>query len=358
MEALLEQDPGAAGEGDRATGGGGGGGGGGGKAESWTFVDRPGLAASPCGDNLHALLPLVDAAVAEASPAAALEKSQNVDGASSGLDGDTWRMFDRTWKILEALVRALVTSTGTESRGHSRNPSMSGDVDVAGPAEDAHGDIPAGGDRGGGAGTKKYATQRNATMQRVAFRLVIVYVYEAPTEAANVAANALEAMLPSLLAPPGGSGSADADRASTSNRLHLFLAALVRAETAFTASSPERAKIAERLVAAAAGAGKGLLGGGLLQGGVVGGGGSGARAVDESQAGAVAAAVMTAAAPGAVGGGLRGLISEQKAAAAAAEEAKEARRFGEQRRAAAAAAAVRSIHWSPYDRVRVVNADP
>jgi hypothetical protein len=266
-------------------------------------------------------------------------------------------MFDRTWKILEALVRALVTSTGTESRGHSRNPSMSGDVDVAGPAEDAHGDIPAGGDRGGGAGTKKYATQRNATMQRVAFRLVIVYVYEAPTEAANVAANALEAMLPSLLAPPGGSGSADADRASTSNRLHLFLAALVRAETAFTASSPERAKIAERLVAAAAGAGKGLLGGGLLQGGV-GGGGSGARAVDESQAGAVAAAVMTAAAPGAVGGGLRGLISEQKAAAAAAEEAKEARRFGEQRRAAAAAAAVRSIHWSPYDRVRVVNADP
>ena len=358
MEALLEQDPGAAGEGDRATGGGAGGAGGGGKAESWTFVDRPGLAASPCGDNLHALLPLVDAAVAEASPAAALEKSQNVDGASSGLDGDTWRMFDGTWKILETLVRALVTSTGTESRGHSRTPSMSGDVDVAGPAEDAHGDIPAGGDRGGGAGTKKYAAQRVATMQRVAFRLVIVYVYEAPTEAANVAANALEAMLPSLLAPPGGSGSADADRASTSNRLHLFLAALVRAETAFTASSPERAKIAERLVAAAAGAAKGLLGGGLLQGGVVGGGGSGARAVDESQAGAVAAAVMTAAAPGAVGGGLRGLISEQKAAAAAAEEAKEARRFGEQRRAAAAAAAVRSIHWSPYDRVRVVNADP
>ena len=133
---------------------------------------------------------------------------------------------------------------------------------------------------------------------------------------------------------PGG------EKASASARLHLFLTSLVRAESAFANVDPGRARLAERLVAAAAGAGKDLLGGSALAGGVVGvaGGGEGggerrwtARARAPSQPPWYHPALGW-------GWGLRGLISDQKAAAGAAEEAREGRRVSDALRDAAVGA--------------------
>jgi hypothetical protein len=373
-EALIEQDP--------ALSGGGMGGltpNGSGNNDSWTIVERPALSAAPCGDNLWALLPLVDTMVAEASPAGALDTSASSSGRVGGggaVDEEGWRMLDGTWRILEALAHppevAPRAGGGGGGGGHSQQ-SLSGDGggETGVGSDDFEGRSGGGGGGGGddvlshtSAASRKKAVAQRALLQRVAFRLVLVYIYEAPVESAAAAAAALQALLPALLAQSaaaatatatgimnaGGenreSGGGGGERACTSARLHLFLAALVRVEGAFMTSAPERACIAERLVGAAAAAGKGLLVGGMLQGGVisVGGGayapgfGGAPIPVDSQQAGAFAAAVMVSAGSGAAGGGLRGLISEQKAAAAAAEEAREGRRMSEARRSAAATA--------------------
>ena len=270
---------------------------------SWTST----LAAAPCCDNLWSLLPLVT----ELSP-------------EQGLAAETLRMCEGAWSAIEALAPTVKSNNGARGTpGHSRQNStvLDGhDVDF-GSTED----LP----------RKKLAAQRpaqRAALQRVAFRLIVAYIREAPSPMAESATNKLETLLGSIL--PSAPMSNE-ERESTSARLHWFLAALVRAENDLAPSSPERAALAGRLVGAAVGRGKDVLhgdgGGGSLRGGVVPGGGS-------VRASAVAAAVMTTS--GSDGGDpLRGLISEQKAAAGAAFDAKEGRRAAEARRAASERAA-------------------
>ena len=242
---------------------------------SWTST----LAAAPCCDNLWSLLPLVT----ELSP-------------EQGLAAETLRMCEGAWSALEALAPTVKSNNGARGTpGHSRQNSMvldGHDVDF-GSTED----LP----------RKKLAAQRpaqRAALQRVAFRLIVAYIREAPSPMAESATNKLETLLGSIL--PSAPMSNE-ERESTSARLHWFLAALVRAENDLAPSSPERAALAGRLVGAAVGRGKDVLhgdGGGSHRGGVVPGGGS-------VRASAVAAAVMTTS--GSDGGDpLRGLISEQK----------------------------------------------
>ena len=132
---------------------------------------------------------------------------------------------------------------------------------------------------------KKLAAQRpgqRATLQRVAFRLIVSYIREAPIQTAQSAVNKLENLLGSVL--PSAPVSNE-ERESTSARLHWFLAALVRAESDLAPTAPDRAALAGRLVGAAVGRGKDVLHGdsGSLRGGVV----------SSTTSSAVAATVMT-----------------------------------------------------------------
>ena len=275
------------------------------------------LGAAPCGDNLWSLLPLVT----DLSP-------------EQGLAAESLRMCEGAWSALEALAPTVKSNNGARGTpGHSRQNSMvldGHDVD-SGSTED----LP----------RKKLAAQRpaqRAALQRVAFRLIVAYIREAPSPMAESATNKLETLLGSIL--PSAPMSNE-ERESTSARLHWFLAALVRAENDLAPSSPERAALAGRLVGAAVGRGKDVLhgdGGASHRGGVVPGGGS-------VRASAVAAAVMTTS--GSDGGDpLRGLISEQKAAAGAAFDAKEGRRAAEARRAASERAASEAASCYYHER--------
>ena len=258
---------------------------------SWTGA----LVAAPCGDNLWSLLPLVT----------------ELCSTETKLEGEALRMCEGAWAALEALA-PTVASTGGKTPGHSRqNSTVLDGNDDFGSTED----LP----------RKKLAAQRpgqRATLQRVAFRLIVSYIREAPMQTAQSAVNKLENLLGSVL--PSAPVSNE-ERESTSARLHWFLAALVRAESDLAPTAPDRAALAGRLVGAAVGRGKDVLHGdsGSLRGGVV----------SSTTSSAVAAAVMTTS--GANGADpLRGLISEQKAAAGAAFDAKEGRRAAESRRGA------------------------
>ena len=352
-EALIEQDPALSHQGSHQ---------GSGNVDSWTVVERPALSAAPCGDNLWALLPLVDGVVADASPAAALDAAGSAAGRAgeaTWVDAEGWRMLDATWRILEALATPLGPGGGSLGRNPSASwgPGEDGDGGAyhGPPSRTAQGDDQPP-DLGVNAASRKKTAARRAALQRIAFRLVLLYVREAPsTAAAAAAAETLEALLPALLGDCSASlNREDAARESepTAARLHLFLAALVRAEGALLGSQPDRAEVAARLVGAAAGAGKELLGGGAtFAGGVIGSASDAAPTAGE-RAGAIAAAAMISTVDtGAAGGGLRSLISEQKAAAAAAEDARESRRVAEARRAAAVHAARAAEEASRSERL-------
>ena len=383
FDALLE--PGDLADGDGTPEGGDG---------AWTVLERPALSASPCGENLWALVPLVDAVAAEAAkeaeraandpagddsagdsggerlpggPGGGSARAAASGGVDSPLDAHAWRMFDATWRIMEALANPSGSGGGVglnrTASGSDRAPGSVPPEDDPGGTEDFEFEF-------GGGGSRRRAAAQRAALQRVAFRLVLVYVHHAPMASATAAAEALESLLPALLARDAGASRADVaaadgsggrqpggEKASASARLHLFLTSLVRAESAFANVDPGRARLAERLVAAAAGAGKDLLGGSALAGGVVGvaGGGEagGGTPMDGARAGAIAAAVVSSSA-GVGGGGLRGLISDQKAAAGAAEEAREGRRVSDALRDAAVgagdAAAVAYAHQRNAER--------
>ena len=314
---------------------------------AWTVLERPALSASPCGENLWALVPLVDAVAAEAAKEA--ERSANdpasddsggdsgggrfpgapgggsaraaaSGGVDSPLDAHAWRMFDATWRIMEALANPSGSGGGVglnrTASGSDRAPGSVPPEDDPGGAEDLEFEF-------GGGGSRRRAAAQRAALQRVAFRLVLVYVHHAPMASATSAAEALESLLPALLARDAGASRTDAaaadgsggrqpggEKASASARLHLFLTSLVRAESAFANVDPGRARLAERLVAAAAGAGKDLLGGSALAGGVVGvaggGEGGGGTPMDGARAGAIAAAVVSYSAGVGGGGGFEG----------------------------------------------------
>ena len=120
FDALLE--PGDLADGDGTPEGGDG---------AWTVLERPALSASPCGENLWALVPLVDAVAAEAAkeaeraandpagddsagdsggerlpggPGGGSARAAASGGVDSPLDAHAWRMFDATWRIMEALA--------------------------------------------------------------------------------------------------------------------------------------------------------------------------------------------------------------------------------------------------------------
>ena len=192
---------------------------------SWTGA----LAAAPCGDNLWSLLPLVT----------------ELCSTETKLEGEALRMCEGAWAALEALA-PTVASTGGKTPGHSgQNSTVLDGNDDFGSTED----LP----------RKKLAAQRpgqRATLQRVAFRLIVSYIREAPMQTAQSAVNKLENLLGSVL--PSAPVSNE-ERESTSARLHWFLAALVRAESDLAPTAPDRAALAGRLVGAAVGRGKDVL---------------------------------------------------------------------------------------------------
>ena len=278
FDALLE--PGDLADGDGTPEGGDG---------AWTVLERPALSASPCGENLWALVPLVDAVAAEAAkeaeraandpagddsagdsggerlpggPGGGSARAAASGGVDSPLDAHAWRMFDATWRIMEALANPSGSGGGVglnrTASGSDRAPGSVPPEDDPGGTEDFEFEF-------GGGGSRRRAAAQRAALQRVAFRLVLVYVHHAPMASATAAAEALESLLPALLARDAGASGGrrgggrergrqpGGEKASASARLHLFLTSLVRAESAFANVDPGRARLAERLVAAAAG---------------------------------------------------------------------------------------------------------